>query len=163
MVFAYVAITLYGSSFQRASANHRIGNSTVADPTTPAAPNTQSSQPDWLIRESRSLPLRGSARSYDLIACKVQQVWAMSDFARHYSRNRGCFLFLQVLRWFTSLGSLAPAYGFSGPYAGFTSVGFPIRKSPGQSLLAALRGLSQLATSFIAIFRQGIHHAPLVA
>ena len=86
-----------------------------------------------------------------------------SDFARHYFRNRGFFLFLQVLRWFTSLGSLVPAYGFSGPYAGFTGVGFPIRTSPGQSLLAALRGLSQLATSFIAIFCQGIHHAPLVA
>src|ERR1039457_1842977 len=25
-----------------------------------------------------------------------------SDFARHYFRNHGCFLFLQVLRWFTS-------------------------------------------------------------
>ena len=85
------------------------------------------------------------------------------DFARHYFRNRGFFLFLQVLRWFTSLGSLVPDYGFIGPYAGFTSVGFPIRKSPGQSLLAALRGLSQLATSFIASYCQGIHHAPLVA
>ncbi len=30
-----------------------------------------------------------------------------SDFARRYSRNHGCFLFLQVLRWFTSLGSLS--------------------------------------------------------
>jgi len=30
-------------------------------------------------------------------------------------------------------------------------------------LLAAPRGLSQLATSFIACFCQGIHHAPLVA
>ena len=85
------------------------------------------------------------------------------DFARHYFRNRGFFLFLQVLRWFTSLGSLIPDYGFIGLYGGFTSVGFPIRKSPGQSLLAALRGLSQLATSFIACFCQGIHHAPLVA
>src|ERR1700758_721216 len=74
------------------------------------------------------------------------------DFARHYSRNRGFFLFLQVLRWFTSLSSLYPTYGFIGLYGGFTSVGFPIRKSPGQSLLAALRGLSQLATSFIACF-----------
>src|SRR5689334_2442360 len=27
-----------------------------------------------------------------------------SDFARRYFRNRCCFLFLQVLRWFTSLG-----------------------------------------------------------
>jgi hypothetical protein len=34
-----VAITLYGPSFQRASANDWIGNSTVADPTTPAAPS----------------------------------------------------------------------------------------------------------------------------
>src|SRR5437660_9688261 len=85
------------------------------------------------------------------------------DFARHYFRNRGFFLFLQVLRWFTSLSSLVPDYEFIGPYTGFTGMGFPIRKSPGQSLLAANRGLSQLATSFIAVFCQGIHHAPLVA
>src|SRR5215469_16805166 len=42
-----------------------------------------------------------------------------SDFARHYFRNRGFFLFLQVLRWFTSLSSLTPAYGFSGVFPGF--------------------------------------------
>jgi hypothetical protein len=36
--FAYVAITPYGRAFQRASARERIGNSTVADPTTPASP-----------------------------------------------------------------------------------------------------------------------------
>ncbi len=94
---------------------------------------------------------------------KVKRVWAMSDFARHYYRNHFCFLFLQVLRWFTSLGLLVPDYVFIGPYAGFTSAGFPIRTSPDQSLLAAPRGLSQLATSFIAIVCQGIHHAPLVA
>ena len=73
-----------------------------------------------------------------------------SDFARHYSRNRGFFLFLQVLRWFTSLSSLIPAYVFSGMYYGFAVVGFPIRKSPDQRLCAASRSLSQLATSFIA-------------
>src|SRR5882672_12054350 len=50
------------------------------------------------------------------------------DFARHYFRNRGFFLFLQVLRWFTSLSSPVPSYGFTGPYVGFTHVGFPIRK-----------------------------------
>jgi hypothetical protein len=38
MIFTYVVITLFDASFQRASANHRIGNSTVAGPTTPAAP-----------------------------------------------------------------------------------------------------------------------------
>ena len=132
IVFAYVAITLYGPSFQRASTNNRIGNSTVAGPTTPVSPEGETG-----------------------LGC--------CDFARHYFRNRGFFLFLQVLRWFTSLGLLVPTYIFSGPYTGFTSMGFPIRKSPDQSLLAAPRGLSQLATSFIACWRQGIHRTPLVA
>src|SRR5262252_5883639 len=45
-----------------------------------------------------------------------------SDFARHYFRNRGFFLLLEVLRWFTSQGSLVRDYGFITPYAGFTSV-----------------------------------------
>ena len=48
-----------------------------------------------------------------------------SEFARHYYRNRGFFLFLQVLRWFTSLSLLMPAYVFSGMYYGFAIVGFP--------------------------------------
>jgi hypothetical protein len=86
-----------------------------------------------------------------------------SDFARHYSRNRGFFLLLEVLRWFTSLRSLVPTYEFSRTYLGFAQVGFPIRKSPDQRLCAAPRSLSQLATSFIACFCQGIHRAPLVA
>ena len=37
------------------------------------------------------------------------------------------------------------------------SLGFPIRKSPDHSLLAASRGLSQLTTSFFAYLRLGIH------
>src|SRR5436853_7582450 len=36
-------------------------------------------------------------------------------------------------------------------------LGSPIRKSPDYRLLASSRGLSQLATSFIAYLRQGIH------
>src|SRR5258708_28430919 len=84
------------------------------------------------------------------------------DFARHYFRNRGFFLFLQVLRWFTSLSLLVPDYVFIGPYTGFPGVGFPIRTSPSQSLLAVRQGFSPLATSVIACFCQGIHHAPFV-
>ena len=41
--------------------------------------------------------------------------------------------------------------------------GYPIRKSPGHSVFTALRGLSQLATSFIAYWHQGIHYALFVA
>ena len=39
-------------------------------------------------------------------------------------------------------------------------VGCPIRRSRGQSLLAAHPGFSQRATSFIASWRQGIHQMP---
>ena len=41
-----------------------------------------------------------------------------SRFARRYWGNRGFFLFLQLLRCFSSLRSLAPAYVFSRPYTG---------------------------------------------
>ena len=41
--------------------------------------------------------------------------------------------------------------------------GYPIRKSTGQSVFAAIRSLSQLTTSFIACWHQGIHYALFVA
>jgi hypothetical protein len=80
-----------------------------------------------------------------------------SDFARHYFRNHGCFLFLRVLRWFTSPGSLrtpmCSAHGSRCPHL----VGSPIRISPDHRLLAPPRSFSQLATSFIACLCLGIH------
>jgi hypothetical protein len=60
-------------------------------------------------------------------------------------------------------GLATSSYGFRGRARGLPSRGCPIRKSPGQSLFAAHRGLSQLTTSFIAVLRQGIHRTPLVA
>ena len=48
-----------------------------------------------------------------------------SAFARRYWRNHDCFLFLQVLRWFTSLRCLPPAYGFSRGYLDMTRGGLP--------------------------------------
>ena len=80
-----------------------------------------------------------------------------SDFARHYFRNHGCFLFLQVLRWFTSLSSLDHPMNSDERSRCSHRLGFPIRKSPDHRLLASSRGLSQLTTSFIACLRQGIH------
>src|ERR1700752_2485440 len=80
-----------------------------------------------------------------------------SDFARHYFRNHGCFLFLQVLRWFTSLSSLDHPMNSDDRSRCSHRLGFPIRKSPDHRLLASTRGLSQLTTSFIACLRQGIH------
>ena len=80
-----------------------------------------------------------------------------SDFARHYYRNHGCFLFLRVLRWFTSPGSLRTPMNSEYDNCCSQQLGFPIRTSPDHRLLASPRGLSQLATSFIAYLRQGIH------
>ncbi len=80
-----------------------------------------------------------------------------SEFARHYYRNHGCFLFLWVLRWFTSPGSLRTPMNSECDNCCSQQLGFPIRTSPDHGLLASPRGLSQLATSFIAYLRQGIH------
>ena len=79
-----------------------------------------------------------------------------SDFARHYFRNHGCFLFLWVLRWFTSPGSLHhPMYSDDGNQCSHW-LGSPIRIFPDHRLLAPPRDFSQLATSFFAYLRQGI-------
>ena len=51
-----------------------------------------------------------------------------SAFARHYLRNLGWFLFLRVLRWFSSPGSLLCNYVFIAGYC-INTVGFPIRIS----------------------------------
>ena len=78
-------------------------------------------------------------------------------FARRYLGNRYYFLFLALLRCFSSR-RLPPIKGYQ------TSglVGCPIRKSPGLSLLTARRSLSQLVTSFFAVWCIGIRHAPFV-
>ena len=54
-----------------------------------------------------------------------------SPFARRYSGNLVCFLFLWVLRCFTSPGTLSNCL----EYPDFFRMGFPIRKSPDHRLL----------------------------
>ena len=85
---------------------------------------------------------------------------ASSDFARHYSRNHCCFLFLWVLRCFTSPRSLYPPYIFRrespgriAPPGGVSPFGNPRIKA----CLSAPRGLSQITTSFFGSRCQGIH------
>ena len=90
--------------------------------------------------------------------CRNNYGLGYSPFARHYLGNHYCFLFLRVLRCFSSPGS-PPDY--SGSLV-FNQGGCPIRKSPDRRLFAPPRSLSQLVTSFIASESQGIRHAPLV-
>ena len=74
------------------------------------------------------------------------------------------FLFLRVLRCFTSPRSLPQTYifskGISRHYPGWVA---PFGHPRIKARLAAPRGFSQLTTSFIASWRQGIHHLPLIA
>ena len=52
-----------------------------------------------------------------------------------------CFLFLEVLRWFTSLRCLPPAYVFSGGYLDMTRGGLPHSDIPGSKLVCSSPGL----------------------
>ena len=76
-------------------------------------------------------------------------------FARHYLRNHFCFLFLRVLRCFSSPGSPGTWY-----HACRGQAGCPIRKSVLKRVFAPGHGLSQLVTSFVASESQGILHVP---
>ena len=75
-----------------------------------------------------------------------------SHFDRHYFGNRFFFLFLQVLRCFSSLRLLRQ----NCRRRVFNPPGCPIRISPDQFLFADPRSFSQLTTSFIASGSQGI-------
>src|ERR1051326_1821255 len=90
--FAYGAITPYGSAFQRLPLPTRF--------VTPC----QDGSPGQAVPQPRPRN-----------ACRLSHVigLASSAFAHHYSRNRGCFLFLRVLRCFTSPRYLHLPYVFT--------------------------------------------------
>ena len=61
-------------------------------------------------------------------------VWAISRFARRYSGNRVCFLFLRVLRCFSSPGMPSIPYVFRYRYCSITNSGFPHSEISGSKL-----------------------------
>ena len=87
-----------------------------------------------------------------------------SAFARHYLRNHFCFLFLWVLRCFSSprLPPHTLCIHVRVPEC-LSQVGSPIRISAGLRLFAPLRSFSQLITSFFGFWCQGIHPMLLIA
>ena len=90
------------------------------------------------------------------LRCRNTAGLGSSPFARHYWGNHSYFLFLQVLRCFSSLRWPPP----SGGCCRFAATGCPIRRSAGQGSFAPNRGFSQLITSFFASKSLGIHHVP---
>ena len=88
---------------------------------------------------------------------------ASSAFARHYLRNLGWFLFLALLRCFSSGGFPHIPIWFSIWYISITYVDCSIRKSADQCVLTTPRSLSQLITSFFGSQCQGIRPALFLA
>ena len=86
-----------------------------------------------------------------------------SDFARHYSRNHCCFLFLRVLRCFSSPGS--PRIPIDSVYGNaiLLALSSLIRIYTDQRIFAPNRSFSQLVTSFFGAMYQGILRKPFVA
>ena len=85
-------------------------------------------------------------------ACRLSHTpgLASSAFARHYSRNHCCFLFLWVLRCFTSPRSLHTPYEFRCGSPRITRGGVsPFGDPRITARLSAPRGLSQITASFI--------------
>ena len=81
---------------------------------------------------------------------------ASSAFARHYLRNLGWFLFLALLRCFSSGGSPRTPILFNARWLIFYQPGFPIRISMDLWLLSPTHGFSQIAASFVGSWCQGI-------
>ena len=87
---------------------------------------------------------------------------ASFPFARHYSGNLGWFLFLALLRCFSSGGF--PHIPMDSVYdTMFYIVDCSIRKSTDQCLLATTRSFSQLTASFFGSQCQGIRPALFIA
>ena len=84
-------------------------------------------------------------------------------FARHYLGNHSYFLFLQVLRCFSSLRLAPMSYAFTHRYAASRCMGSPIRISTVLSVLTAPRRVSPFAASFFASQCPGIHRTPFFA
>ena len=86
-----------------------------------------------------------------------------SDFARHYFRNHCCFLFLRVLRCFSSPGSPhTPIYSVYDNTM-LLVLSSLIRISTDLKIFAPPRSFSQLVTSFFGAMYQGILRKPFVA
>ena len=87
--------------------------------------------------------------------CRNNVGLGSSAFARHYLRNHYYFLFLRVMRCFSS-PRLPTALRYTG-----CPVGCPIRISADHRIFAPNRSFSQLITSFFASESLGIHLSPL--
>ena len=109
---------------------------------------------------TQSLTFTGDGIKLDKVCPRRVRGLGFSLFARHYLGNLLRFIFLCLLRCFSSAGTLHPDSRRGIPDLNFGKIsqfGHPRIKA----CLATPRGLSQPTTSFFGYFSQGIHHIPL--
>jgi hypothetical protein len=115
----YRAITVYGQPFQTAPLPARFITPCRISSSGQAVPQPPLRNARWL---SHAIGLASSA------------------FAHHYSRNRNCFLFLRVLRCFTSPRYHPLPYAFRQGRRPMTGAGFPHSETPGSQTGCRLPG-----------------------
>ena len=111
----------------------------------------------------KPFPYRSGSFLRSITPARTRAGLGSFPFARRYSGNRCFFLFLRVLRCFSSPGSPRTSMNSMHDTATLLAVSFLIRKSTDRSLFTTPRSLSQLVTSFIGAWCQGIHRMPLLA
>ena len=90
-------------------------------------------------------------------------VWAVPlSLATTYGIDSLSFPPVTEMFHFTGFRDFGAMYSLSSN-GRLIPLGYPIRRCTGQSVFAAIRALSQLITSFIAYWHQGIHHVLFVA
>ena len=94
---------------------------------------------------------------------RSQSVWPLPLSLAATKGIDGCFLFLRVLRCFSSPVSPRMTMDSSCGNTALPVLSFLIRTSMGQSLLAAHHGFSQLIASFFGVWCPGIHPVLLLA
>ena len=140
--FVYRTFTFYGSSYPDDSTREQLCN-------LPRSPYT-------------SLGMSHDPTSTTDMAFNILVVWAVPRSLAATDGIAFCFPFLQVLRCFNSLGWLRRPMHSADDHRGLPGGVAPFG-DPRIACIPANRGLSQVATSFIASRCQGIHHTPLVA
>ena len=141
ITFAYGAVTLYGLPFLTGSTSDRLCNS---------AGTMQGSA------FSSYNPSSETAATY-----RAEWVWALPV---SLATTQGIISFPPATEMFQFADLPHPGL-FCSTWSDWAlpQPGFPIRTPSDRSLLAAPRGVSSPATSFIGSWRQGIHLVPCVA
>ena len=141
IVFAYGAVTLYGSPFLTDSTNNRLFD--FAKALQGPAINSYN-------------PSSETAATY-----RAELVWAIPI---SLATTPGIFSFPPATEMFQFADLPLPGlFGSAWSDWALPQPGFPIRTPPDQCMLAAPRGISLPTASFIGSWRQGIHLVPCVA